>query len=628
MLDRILSPIEIKKILLICIPLITGISNIKAQQTFELVTSQLGFRPGSPKTVTFICQDKKIKLPDKIPFYITPVGYRRQREAPEIQEKVWSPYPFRFPIDISKGKYTRTGEKSLYQGFLYKRETPWGIFWQGDFSEFQKEGVYQIENEYSFSVPFEIDQRVYERLERGYLVFLSNQRSGIEIPGVRRMLHADDGRLDYDSSYFPAAGGWYDAGDWRKWLTLTQVNIEALVLMAQHSHPVFRQMDLDELRWGNQYIQRMISSEGQVFEDVAGGDLRFGYTYEDGWWVENHPGCIAGGGINFTDGIPNTGDERMIRVHYNPLAQFQFVRYQMLSSQVVEPHEKGLCIYLAEKAWKYGQMHNEDRRTLFVAEELLAACELHKGKSRLVTPEKITGLAEELLDRQEKYPSGLSGYFMEQYNTDGYRSIAFACEPPLALLKILEYEIELDQHLIQRIKDALTDYAENYLMKDSRTNIFGFTPYGIYVNPPYPNYQTFRQTGNKNRFVRSFIHLYAEKQMPHGTGAVAMSQAYFLAKAGKLFQKPEYIQQAEKLIQWTTGHNPAGLCLATGVGFRHPVPANFVAYKIPEAMVVGFIGYPDDKPYIEQSNAVEWSTQEVWDVPYAYTIAAIQFLNQ
>lgn len=598
------------------------------QPQFELATTQLGFRPESPKTVTFWVKNQgKTKLPNQIPFYITKVGGRIPRKAVPVQDKVWEPFPFRFPIDIDKGAYINPGDGALYSGMLQKKETSWGTFWQADFSDYKTEGVYQIECEYAFTVPFTIEQRLYERLERSFLSFLQNQRSGVDIPGVRPMLHTDDAQLDSDSTFWPSAGGWYDAGDWRKWLSLTQGNMEALTLLCQKGHPVFQRQALDELRWGNAYFQRMIADDGLVFEDVAGGMLRFGYTYEDGWWVENHPGCIANNSKDDTDGIPATGDERFVRVHYTQLVQYQFVRFQMASMQVVAPHEKGLCLYLAEKAWKYGQAHNTDRRTLFVAEELMAACELYNGKSKLISEEKIETLVTEMLGCQEINHSGLSGYFMEEGMKDGYRSIAFASEPPLALLRFWELNIPGTENLREKVKQSLVEYGSKFLLADAQCNPFGYTPYGIYVNPPFPTNQLFRPTGTENRFVRSFIHLYAPKQLPHGNGAVVMSQAYFLAKSGKLFAKPEYQVQAEKLLQWTTGHNTANLCLALGVGFRHPVPANFVAYKIPDAMVVGFLGYANDTPYQEESNVVEWSTQEQWDVPFAYTVAAIEWLK-
>jgi hypothetical protein len=35
----------------------------------------------------------------------------------------------------------------------------------------------------------------------------------------------------------------------------------------------------------------------------------------------------------------------------------------------------------------------------------------------------------------------------------------------------------------------------------------------------------------------------------------------------------------------------------------------------------------DDTPYLETSNAVEWSTQEIWDVPFFYAVGAIAYLG-
>ena len=43
--------------------------------------------------------------------------------------------------------------------------------------------------------------------------------------------------------------------------------------------------------------------------------------------------------------------------------------------------------------------------------------------------------------------------------------------------------------------------------------------------------------------------------------------------------------------------------------------------------MVGFIGTPDDRPYLEANNLVEWSTQEIWDVPYYYAIGLISYLD-
>ena len=57
------------------------------------------------------------------------------------------------------------------------------------------------------------------------------------------------------------------------------------------------------------------------------------------------------------------------------------------------------------------------------------------------------------------------------------------------------------------------------------------------------------------------------------------------------------------------------------------MPGSFRNYRIPEAVAVGFIGRPDDTPYLETSNAMEWSTQEIWDVPHLYAVGAIAYLT-
>ena len=90
-----------------------------AQRDVQLVTSQLGFKPASPKTITFFARNAPdIKLPDKIAFYITNVGWRRSRAASSLQQGIWQPVPFRFPIDISKGNYKSPDGECLYKGNL------------------------------------------------------------------------------------------------------------------------------------------------------------------------------------------------------------------------------------------------------------------------------------------------------------------------------------------------------------------------------------------------------------------------------------------------------------------------------------------------------------------------------
>ena len=478
-----------------------GATNSTAIRARDLViaTSQLGYRPQSPKTVTLLAHrdvtEVERLLPDTIPFWVQGVGDRRARA--QAKPAWWKDELFRWPFDPLEGAVTPDGrnymsfhDRPLFEGLLRRAETRWGTVWQGDFSAYQDEGTWQIETPFLMSTPFMIAKDPYQRLLRGYLVFLFSQRSGFDVPGIRPAENADDAVLDRDRTPIPASGGWNDAGDTRKWLFLTLPNLEALTQVAAFGHPAFRQPAIDEIAWGNRYFHAMINDAGQVYEDVGGGPLRKGQVYERDWWVENHPGVSATGEKN-TDNVPGTGDERTVRTDYAPLPQFQFARYQAQAASVLPPAEASRALVLAERAWRYGQEKGHDRRTLFVAEELLAGLESIAARSRTVAPAQIAALTEELLSRQDAGGDGLSHYFLEKDGTDGYRSVAFSAEPPFAILRLAELRPAGLQALADRAAKALADHVDRYLLADAGSNPFGLTPYGVFVDPPHADVQTF-----------------------------------------------------------------------------------------------------------------------------------------
>ena len=105
-----------------------------------------------------------------------------------------------------------------------------------------------------------------------------------------------------------------------------------------------------------------------------------------------------------------------------------------------------------------------------------------------------------------------------------------------------------------------------------------------------------------------------------------MHQASLCAKAGSLFGRPDWQRAAERMVQWTLGHNPEGLCLHHGVGYRHPTPFSAYVTQLPDSLSVGHIGRPDDSPYLERSPLIERSTQEIWDIPHAHLSEAVLWL--
>ncbi len=583
----------------------------------QLALSHLGYRPGSPKTVTLCPESDHANLPDRIPFYLRQNCFRmpRERDEPEGFSK-----RFPCPFDLMLGKLIPEYGTFFYQGELVKVESRWGTFWQADFSEFTMPGSYQIETDYQISAPFMIAECVYDRLTRGFLTFLYGQRCGCEIPGVHPACHLDDGVLDTDGSYWPATGGWHDAGDFRKWLSLTQSNLTALVAIIEKGNSAFHETAREEIRWGNRLFHQMITHEGQIYEDVAGGDAppELNRVYEEHWWFENHPGCYANASDNrWTDNRLHSRDERIVRTTYNAQIQFAFVQLQMQCSRVLPDADGVICRGFAERAWKYGRKRGHDGRTLYIAQELLAALELPE----LAEIDFIRSLANELLARQESRVGGISGFFYEKDRADAFRSIAYAGHPALALLRLVELALPGLEAEAARCSEAVKLYCDGYLAGDAVSNPFAFTPYGVFKNPEQGERQTFREAGG-GLGIRSFMHPFNVQGIAHGTSSCATAHAAVLAKAAALLGVPAWRALAERQIQWTVGHNTLNRSLYNGIGYRQPVAYGFRVTQIPEGSVIGFIGRPDDTPYLEESFAIEWNTLEHWDVPYAHAINA------
>ncbi len=590
---------------------------------------QLGYKPESVKKVSLIKHDKNISLPDEIPFYIQKTGSRLKRK--KNLPKGWKGQFFRWPFHPGKGEiddreinHMSETEKPLYKGILKKQYHFWGDIWQADFSDFTSPGIFQIETAYQISVPFEINQAIYQRVLFSYLNFIKAQRSGFDFPGVRKAQHLDDAVLDTNGKQITTTGGWYDAGDFRKWLALTQGNLEALTHIARSGIHEFQQQALDEIKWGNKFYHAMINKEGKVYEDVGGGNFKKGLSYDKDWWYENHPGCNADGGGNYiTDNVPKSGDERKIRTRYNPLVQFQFAYYQSLVAEVFQGEYSEKCKNLAIRAWKYGNEQGHDNRTLFLSIQLLAGIALHNIQPGLVKKDNLQTLANQLLHRQNNDKKGISGYFTEQQNTDGFRSIAFSIYPALAVLRTAK--LFQNQPAGKKYTEAIKKYIENYLFADAGKNPFELIPYGVYHKPEFAGYQKFRDAG-KGKYIRTFIHPFNKQEIVHGTNSVIMSHAWLLSEAAKHIKADSYQKLAELQIHWGMGHNTDGLSLFKGIGYKHPVAFSTVHVQIPDLAYAGYIGTPEDMPYVENSNWTEWSTQEVWDVPLYFAASAASLL--
>ncbi len=595
-------------------------------------TTQLGYRVGASKRVVVRIGDPTVR---SLTVHLNTSNYHHRRTGREPEG--WDVDRFPWPFDLLDGALIpgssnyvsdQVGGTSLTTFEVVAVDSRWGTFLCGTL-DFDRPGVYVLESDQGVSLPFEINDSTHDRLQRGYLIATHSQRSGLAIPGVRDAEFADDARRDSDGLQLQAAGGWYDAGDHRKWTSTTVLHLLALTALCRAHDGPFAADAHDELDWGCEYFQQIISEAGQVVENIGGGSVPSGVTIDD-WWFDNHSGTTAdGSGSNATNNVPGTGGERSANTLDNPNVQFQFVRALASAASVGNPVRAARSRVAAERAWSFGRQRGHDRRTLFVAAELEAAAALRRLPEPPVDLTDVEELTGELLARQSTTAGPLSGYFMDDAgHTDGYRSIAFSCDPPMALLDAIETLAPHDSAaaLREQCLEAITLHIDEYLLRSATDNVFGLPPYGVWTDPPFPNRQTFTEFA-PGRFVRYFGAPWNRDFIVHGTNGVTMHQAFLLARAGRLLERQDWLAAATRLIEWGTGANPDNMSLFTGIGHRHPVPFCPRTLQVPEAAVIGYIGRPDDTPYVEQSNAHEWSTQEVWGVPFIYASLAISQLD-
>ena len=141
---------------------------------------------------------------------------------------------------------------------------------------------------------------------------------------------------------------------------------------------------------------------GMFFEDVGGGgDGRRepGMT----WWYENHSGCCADNAGNyFSDNRRASGDERSVRVQYNPAAQYSAA---CILLDAVDHFHRGdpafarHCRDAALRSWDSMKGRKRDDFhgwTSIIAWRLLAALRLHAiGR---VPESEVAALVSVLLD--------------------------------------------------------------------------------------------------------------------------------------------------------------------------------------------------------------------------------------
>jgi hypothetical protein len=549
--------------------------------------------------------------------------------------------------DMSAMNPAGMGERETYRtmlsGVLHRVDSALGTYCVGDFSSWSEPGIYQVvlpatgERSYQFA----ICDGAFGWLPGTFLRFIHNWRSGLFEGPMRGPSHMDDARRSDDGRMEDVAGGWYDAGDTRRWTVHS--NLPALAFLHAHDSLPWQYADWErtdpgwspwllEARWGLDFMLKMQDRRtGMFYEDVAGGGdarKRKGMT----WWYENHAGCYADNSENhFTDNREGSGDERTLRVQYNPIGQFTSVAILARAAQALGPLDavrSRRCAEAAELGWRLGLHPDpacvEDPSLDFAgwtsvrSWRCIAALELHLGR-RLAWAD-VAAAVEGVLENF--HPS--LGFWRNQAGGDEpYRGILHSAQPVIALCHVAR--ATADAGLRARIVAVLRACMERYVFPLAAQSPFGILPFGAYRTPVGRGdlYRPWRD-GYTFRF---FMPEDSPMHINHGLGGHWTSWAHGLALASSVLEEPRCADLAWRQLDWLLGCNPFNSSLVSGVGFNNPMPHSRFLGTFPGGFCNGFMGAADDQPRLDLEGEAQWNTTEYWVTPLSNALMALCILD-
>jgi len=543
------------------------------------------------------------------------------------------------PSDVG----VREDYRPVFGGRLRAVDSPLGAYSVGDFSAWTAPGIYRVAlpatGEHSYQ--FAIADGAFGGLPPMLLNFVHNWRSGAFENALRGPTHLDDARRTDDATMADAVGGWYDAGDTRKWMVHS--NLPALAFMDAHErlpwyYAEWERVDegwspwLVEALWGLDFMLKMRDPRtGMFFEDVGGGGhgrRRAGMT----WWYENHAGCYADNADNrFTDNVAGSGDERALRVQYNPVGQFTSVAILARAARTYAPldaERSSRFADAAERGWRLGleppAAFLESAGVEFGAWtsvrswRCLAAVELHRA-GRLRWGE-VAAAAGALL---ESFDPGLGFWTNEAGGREPYRGLLHSAQPLIALAETAR--AAPDDALRATAAGTLARCLERYVYPLAELTPFGAMPYGLFGAAASEGdlYRPWRD-GYRYRFFMPARH---RQRINCGLSGHWTSWAHALALAGAFLGEARCRELAWRQLYWLFGANPFNATVVSGVGFNNPMPHSRFLGTCPGGFCAGFIGSAEDEPELDLDGNAQWNTTEYWMTPLSNALMALSHLN-
>jgi hypothetical protein len=452
--------------------------------------------------------------------------------------------------------------------------------------------------------------------------YAHHQRCGHSDRREHPICHLDDARRRDTGIHVDVTGGWHDAGDLRKWVDATLMNLFGLTALARRlstnpdAFPLRMEELLDEARYGNAFFLKMQDPDGLVWADVGGGVRG---DNSDNHWTDNQNG---------------TADDRFINVEKRPAIQAMFVAAQAIMYQLFSKSDApyaARCLSAALRCWK-ASARQAIANTTDLAWRTLAAAQLCSATSADELQQDVIALASQLEDLQVKNPAGggatVRGFFpMWTRNQQPLRDAVHSAIPPVALLEAARSIATHDPANAKKWRRAVRLYLDEYAIPMATVSAYGVVPFGLFLDTPPEARDAERYRALSGRYSYRFFMPVKTKAGYAGLSSHLLSHALLFAAAEREFGDSRYRDAAYAHLEWIFGANPFGASLVTGIGIHQPPAFSPFVGLIPGGIMNGVCGNAEDQPVLDQENATEWRTNEYWSPHSGYCNWALSLLE-
>ena len=478
-------------------------------------------------------------------------------------------------------------------------------FKQANFTQIITPGEYVLRVEGVDDSPaFSINDHVFDALHIATLKYYYLNRASTKIDkkyaGIyaRPLAHKDDNVIFHGSAeaqhteqvqHKASQKGWYDAGDYGKYVVNSGITTYTLLAAFEHYPLVYQKQILNipessdnipdiinEVTWNLDWLVTMQSDDGGVYHKLT---------------TREWPGAE----------MPQEDNRARYIIGKSTSASLNFAATFALASRVIAPYSSNKAkqyLTAAVKAWNWSLAHQ--------AQYYIQPKDVKSGEyGDTVVNDEFSWAAAELFitTKQTDYFNAYQALDV-QYSIPSWNNVSY-----LGLSSLLfKAKALLTEQQYQTLKLAQKHIADNVLSH--------------YRNSEYKVAMQ----------VSDFIW---------GSNAIALNKAIVLLDAAQLNNDQNYIKAAQGLIDYILGRNPTGYSFVTGFGTKTPMQPHHrisqsdnIKAPLPGMLVGGPNAGQQDKCNYESNEPAKsysdswcsYSTNEVainWNAPLVYALGAL-----